>query len=49
MNTTTVGVDLAKYTFSVCVVDSHGRVQLRRDFRRDAFHAVASNSDCNHV
>jgi transposase len=39
MNTTTVGVDLAKYTFSVCVVDSHGRVQLRRDFRRDAFAA----------
>lgn len=39
MNTTTVGVDLAKYTFSVCMVDSHGRVQLRRDLRRDAFAA----------
>lgn len=39
MNTTTVGVDLAKYTFSVCVVDSHGRVLLRREFHRDAFAA----------
>ena len=39
MNTTTVGVDLAKYTFSVCMVDSQGRVQLRRDLRRDAFAA----------
>ena len=39
MNTTTVGVDLAKYIFSVCLLDSLGRVQLRRDFRRDAFAA----------
>jgi transposase len=39
MNTTTVGVDLAKYLFAVCLVDSHGRVQLRREFRRDGFAA----------
>jgi transposase len=39
MNTTSVGVDLAKYTFSVCMLDSQGRVQLRREFRRDAFAA----------
>lgn len=42
MNTTTVGVDLAKYTFSVCVVNSQGRVLSRRDFRRDAFAAWVS-------
>ena len=36
MNTTTVGVDLAKYTFSVCMMDSQGRMQLRREFRGDA-------------
>lgn len=39
MNTTTVGVDLAKNTFSVCQVDGHGRVHSRHDFRRDAFAA----------
>ncbi len=37
MNATTVGVDLAKNTFSVCQMDSHGRVQWRRDFRREGF------------
>jgi transposase len=37
MNTTTVGVDLAKYIFSVCMLDSLGRVLLRREFRRDGF------------
>lgn len=36
MNTTTVGVDLAKYVFSVCTLDSLGRVLLRREFRREA-------------
>ena len=39
MNTTTVCVDLAKNTFSVCQVDGHGRVLSRHDFRRDAFAA----------
>ena len=34
MNTTTVGVDLAKYIFSVCLLDCLGRVLLRREFRR---------------
>jgi transposase len=37
MNTTTVGVDLAKYLFSICMMDSLGRVLLRREFRREAF------------
>src|SRR5476649_1826155 len=37
MNTTTVGVDLAKYIFSVCMLDGDGRVLLRREFRREAF------------
>ena len=39
MNTTTVGVNLAKNTFSVCQVDGHGRVHSRHDFWRDAFAA----------
>lgn len=39
MNTTTVGVDLAKSSFSVCVMDDGGRVRSRHDFRRDAFAA----------
>lgn len=39
MNTITVGVDLAKLTFSVCRVDEHGRVVSRHDFRREAFAA----------
>jgi len=37
MNTTTVGVDLTKLAFSVCVVDEPGRVLHRHDFRRDGF------------
>ena len=37
MRTITIGVDLAKQVFSVCSVDAAGRVQERRDFRRDAF------------
>lgn len=39
MNTTTVGVDLAKIIFSICMLDSSGRVLLRREFRREAFAA----------
>ena len=39
MNTTTVGVDLAKVIFSICLLDSSGRVLLRREFRREAFAA----------
>lgn len=35
MNTITIGVDLAKQVFSVCEVDSNGRVRQRQDFRRD--------------
>ena len=37
MRTITIGVDLAKQVFSVCSVDSAGRVRERRDLRRDAF------------
>jgi transposase len=37
MNTTTVGVDLAKSIFAVCVMDSHGRVVYRRQLGREAF------------
>ena len=39
MNITTVGVDLAKVIFSICMLDSSGRVLLRREFRREAFAA----------
>ena len=39
MNTITVGVDLAKNTFSVCQVDAQGRVLQRQDFSRAAFAA----------
>ncbi|TLY47161.1 MAG: IS110 family transposase [Gammaproteobacteria bacterium] len=37
MNTTTVGVDLAKYLFAVCQLDHTGAVTLRRELRREAF------------
>ena len=37
MSTITIGVDLAKQVFSVCSVDSAGRVRERRDLRREAF------------
>lgn len=36
MQSITVGIDLAKQLFSVCVVDAQGRVQLRKDLRREA-------------
>ena len=39
MSTITIGVDLAKIAFSTCEVDGSGRVQRRRDFKRDAFAA----------
>lgn len=39
MNTTTVGVDLAKQVFAICVLDDQGRVLQRREFRREAFTA----------
>lgn len=37
MGTITIGVDLAKSTFAVCVVDPRGRVRERRNLKRDAF------------
>ncbi len=37
MRTITIGVDLAKQVFSVCSVDAAGRIQERRDLRREAF------------
>lgn len=39
MATITMGVDLAKQTFSVCQVDGAGRVQQRHDFRQEALAA----------
>ncbi len=39
MNTITIGVDLAKNTFSTCEVNFAGRVLQRRDLRRDDFSA----------
>ena len=39
MHTITIGVDLAKQSFSACEFDSGGRVHQRKDFRRDAFAA----------
>ncbi|WP_422560870.1 hypothetical protein [Parvibaculum sedimenti] len=39
MGTITMGVDLAKQVFSVCVVDGSGRVGQRCDLKRDAFAA----------
>ena len=37
MSTITIGVDLAKSNFSVCVVDAAGHVRRRRDLGREAF------------
>lgn len=39
MGTISLGVDLAKCTFSVCEMEETGRVLRRREFRRDAFAA----------
>ena len=39
MRTITIGVDLAKLSFSTCAVDATGAVSQRRDLRRDAFAA----------
>lgn len=39
MGTITIGVDLAKRTFSACTVDAAGHVLRRQDFKRDAFAA----------
>ena len=36
MSTVTMGVDLAKSVFSVCVVDGAGHVQRRQDLGREA-------------
>lgn len=37
MRTITIGIDLAKSLFSVCELDSSGRVAQRRDLRREPF------------
>ena len=37
MSTITIGIDLAKQSFSACEMDAGGRVRQRKDFRRDAF------------
>lgn len=41
MRTITIGVDLAKYVFSVCEMDGTGRVLRWRDINRDTFCGVA--------
>lgn len=40
--TTTIGIDLAKEVFAVCVLDAHGAVLERRVLRRDAFERWAA-------
>jgi hypothetical protein len=37
MDTTTVGVDLAKNVFVACVADCAGRIVERREFNRSGF------------
>lgn len=37
MNTITIGIDLAKTVFTSCETDTTGRVQQRKEFRREAF------------
>jgi transposase len=37
MRTITIGIDLAKQSFSACTLDRTGAVSQRRDLRRDAF------------
>jgi hypothetical protein len=37
MDTTTVGVDLAKNDFVACVADCTGRIMERREFNRAGF------------
>ncbi len=34
MNITTIGIDLAKNTFSVCGCNAHGKVLFRKSLRR---------------
>jgi len=36
MESTTVGIDLAKLVFSVCVMDERGRITARRELKREA-------------
>jgi transposase len=39
MSTITIGVDLSKDVFAICVLDGGGRVAQRKELRRDAFAA----------
>ena len=39
MSTITIGVDLSKDVFAICVLDGGGRVVQRKELRRDAFAA----------
>jgi transposase len=43
MKITTVGIDLAKNVFQVHAVDERGRVELRRQLRRDQMTAFFAN------
>lgn len=43
MNTTLVGVDLAKHWFAVCEVNKTGHVLKRHEFKRPAFAAYLAH------
>ncbi len=49
MSTITVGVDLAKQSFSACQLDGAGRVRQRHDFSREAFAVWLSQLPCGSV
>lgn len=49
MSTITVGVDLAKRSFSACQLDGAGRVRQRHDFSREAFAVWLSQLPCGSV
>ena len=40
MESTTVGIDLAKLMFSVCQMDEKGRVTQRLELKREALHGL---------
>jgi hypothetical protein len=44
MDTTTVGVDLAKNVFVACVADCTSRIVERREFNRVGFLALSSST-----
>jgi hypothetical protein len=43
MDTTTVGVDLAKNVFVACVADCTGRIVARQEFNRAGFRPASAH------